>query len=113
MFGTLPPSVVKAVQTFTGESYNDIVNTYERWVDKELMEVVLPHPEADSLIADPESFKNWKSTVCLLNDVPSTTVGFCKVFKLHPYVIEKWESGKMKQPPIQLVQRLAHMRGIL
>lgn len=113
LFGTLPPSIIKAVQTFTHDSDRAITVAYERWIEKELTEVKLPNRESDSMILYRSGFTEWKDTVCALNNVPHTTWGFCGLFKMHPYVIEKWESGKMKSPPLQLVQRLAHMRGIM
>lgn len=113
MFGSLPPSIIEAIKALTGLAYEDIVAAYEEWVEAELKEVKLPHPSSDKMILDRATFVDWKYTVCALNDTPNTTVGFCKLFKMHPYVIDKWESGKLKSAPLQLVQRLAHMRGIL
>lgn len=113
MFGTLPPSMINAIKVFTGESSLVIVDKYEAWVEKELKEVKLPAGSSDNMILERISFIDWKVVVCSLNNVPPTTVGFCKLFKMHPHVIDKWESGKLKSPPLQLVQRLAHMRGIL
>lgn len=113
MFGTLPPSMINAIKVFTGESSLVIVDKYEDWVERELKEVKLPDASSDHMILDRITFLDWKSTVCALNNVPNTGVGFCKLFKMHPHVIDKWESGKLKSAPLQLVQRLAHMRGIL
>jgi transcriptional regulator with XRE-family HTH domain len=113
MFGTLPPSIVNAVRVFTGQPSMVIIDNYEAWVEKELKEVKLPAASSDHMILDRIQFVEWKVVTCSLNDVPATTVGFCKLFKMHPHVIDKWESGKLKSAPLQLVQRLAHMRGIL
>lgn len=111
--GSLPPSIVDAICTLTGETAERILVEYESWIQQELMEVKLPSGQSDKMILDRATFVDWKESVCSLNNMPSTTVGFCKLFKMHPYVIEKWESGKLKSAPLQLVQRLAHMRGIL
>lgn len=113
MFGSLPPSIIDAISTLTGEKPERINMEYETWVAQELMEVKLPSGQSDKMILDRSTFIEWKAAVCALNDVPNTTVGFCKVFKMHPYVIDKWESGKLKSAPLQLIQRLAHMRGIV
>ena len=113
MFGSLPPSVVRAVQVYTGESNLAIIRHYEAWVEQELKEVKLPNGMSDKMILSRAEFIDWKKAVCILNGVPDTSVGFCKLFKMHPYVIEKWESGKLRSAPLQLVQRLAHMRGII
>lgn len=113
MFGSLPPSIVDAISTLTGDSADRVHINYQLWVEAELKEVELPTAVSDKMILDRVTFKDWKKAVCALNGMPDTTVGFCKLFKLHPYVIDKWEGGKLKSAPLQLVQRLAYMRGIL
>lgn len=113
MFGSLPPSIIDAVIALTGREYFNVQQEYEEWVEAELKEVKLPYATSDKMILDRATFIDWKKAVCILNGMPDTTVGFCKLFKMHPYVIDKWISGKLKSAPLQLVQRLAHMRGIL
>ena len=113
MFGELPPSMVQAVHTLTGEDSDEITASYSRWVEYELSQVKLPDGSADKMVLDRSTFIEWMGTVCAMNDTPNTSVGFCKLFKMHPYVIDKWISGRLKSAPIQLIQRLAHMRGIL
>lgn len=113
MFGSLPPSIIDAITTLTGLDSRDIVTAYEEWVEQELKEVKLPPGEFDKRILDREDFRGWKAAVCHLNGMPDTTVAFCKLFKMHPYVIDKWISGKLKSAPLGLIQRLAHMRGII
>lgn len=113
MFGSLPPAVIEAIRVLTGDSSEDITKAYDEWVNIELSQVILPEPEYDKAILNGDDFIGWMATVCGLNDVPNTSVGFCKLFKMHPYVIDKWISGRLKSAPIQLIQRLAHMRGIL
>lgn len=113
MFGELPPSMIEAVSTLTGEDSDYITKSYKQWVDMELSKVRLPDGSADKMVLDRETFIEWMNTVCAMNDTPNTSVGFCKLFKMHPYVIDKWISGRLKSAPIQLIQRLAHMRGIL
>ena len=113
MFGELPPSIIQAVRTLTGDDSDEITETYKNWVEYELKQVRLPDGSADKMVLDRETFIEWMNTVCAMNDTPSTSVGFCKLFKMHPYVIDKWIGGRLKSAPIQLIQRLAHMRGIL
>jgi DNA-binding XRE family transcriptional regulator len=113
MFGSLPPSIIEAVRTLNEWPSERITLEYESWVTKELSEVELLDPKLDEMILNPKEFKDWMKAVCALNGVPNTSVGFCKLFKMHPYVIDKWISGRLKSAPIQLIQRLAHMRGIL
>jgi len=113
MGASLPPSIVEVICRLTGETPTQVMDNYEAWIQQELSEVKLPPASSDFMVANREQFTEWKNTVCYLNQVPNTTVGFCKIFKLHPYVIDKWESGKLKSAPLQLVQRLARMRGIL
>lgn len=113
MGASLPPSIIQAINILTGDTPDDIMAEYEEWIQQELKEVKLPSGQSDRMILDRVTFVDWKESVCALNGMPNTTVGFCKLFKLHPYVIDKWESGKLKSAPLQLVQRLAHMRGII
>lgn len=113
MGASLPPSIVDTIARLTGDPVVVIMDKYEQWIDKELKHVELPSAKHDYMAVDQKLFKEWKDSVCVMNGVPETTVGFCKVFKLHPYVIDKWESGKLKSAPLQLVQRLSRMRGII
>lgn len=113
MFGSLPPSILRSVEVLTGDKPDQITAAYERWVEYELSQVQLPAAKLDHMIEEPISFQDWMVIVCDLNDVPKSAISFCKLFKMHPYVIEKWINGKLKSAPLQLVQRLAHMRGIL
>lgn len=112
LFGSLPPNVIKALVILTGRAHLQIESQYNAWVEESLKEVKLPNG-ADKMILDPIQFMEWKQTVCGLNGVSDTTYSFCKLFKIHPYVIEKWEGGKLKSAPLDLITRVAKIRGLI
>lgn len=107
LYPTLPPSVLRALATVSGESKDSIESKYEAWIDSELRSVVLPKHTG---FETPAGFIGWRSVVCRMNDVADNTNSFCKLFKMNPYVIQKFEAGKLKQTPMQLVERIAFIR---
>lgn len=114
VFPTLPPAVLKGLNTLTGDSVENIEKSYEDWILRELKKVDLPNTNtlADTAIRDPLTFKQWMELVCELNGAPTTINSFCGIIKLHPYVIQKWVAGKMKEVPRQLVERVRYIRGV-
>lgn len=110
VFPTLPPSVLKGLSTLTGDSATNIELSYEDWVKRALKDVDLPAGR-DGAIRDFVLFKTWMEEVCELNGVPPTINSFCGVIKLHPYVIQKYVAGKMKEVPRQLVERVDFIRN--
>lgn len=111
VFPTLPPAVLKGLSTLTNDSQSDIEQSYEDWIKRELKKVTLPVGR-DGAIRDFLLFKQWMDEVCDLNEVPQTINSFCSVIKLHPYVIQKWAAGKMKEVPRQLVERVQYIRSV-
>lgn len=110
VFPTLPPAVLKGLSTLTEDSQSNIEASYEDWIKRELKTVTLPAGR-DGAIRDCLLFKTWMEEVCELNEVAPTINAFCGVIKLHPYVIQKWVAGKMKEVPRQLVERVRFIRG--
>jgi DNA-binding XRE family transcriptional regulator len=108
MYPTLPPSILKAFASISGEEANTIEYRYEKWIDEELRKIKLP---SSVDIAHPSEFLHFRSVVTKLNGVPDTTNSFCKLFKMNPYVIQKFEGGRLKQTPLQLVERIAYIKG--
>lgn len=108
MYPTLPPSILEAFATISGETKQTIEFRYEKWIDDELRKVKLP---VTINIEHPSEFLHFRSVVTKLNDVPDTTNSFCKLFKMNPYVIQKFEAGRLKQTPLQLVERIAYIKG--
>lgn len=111
VFPTLPPAVLKGLEVLTKDSQSNIEQSYEDWVKRELKKVDLPDGR-DGAIRDPLLFKTWMDTVCEMNGVPPTINSFCGIIKLHPYVIQKWVAGKMKEVPRQLVERIQYIRSV-
>lgn len=110
VFPTMPPSLLEGLHTLTGDSKTHIEFSYEDWIKRELRSVDLPTGR-DAAIKDPVFFKIWMKDMCDLNNVPTTINSFCSLIKIHPYVIQKYVSGKMKEAPRQLLERIEYIRS--
>lgn len=111
VFPTVPPSILAGLNTLTGDSKEDIEKSYEDWINRELHKVKLPVGRNGS-IRDFVLFRYWMTQVCNMNEVPDTVNSFCSLIKIHPYVIQKWIGGKMKEVPQQLVERVDYIREV-
>lgn len=112
VFPTMPPSLLEGLSKLTGDSKGDIELSYEDWIKRELHTVDLPDISSDKLLQDHLLFKdNYLPQVCRLNNVPVTINSFCSLIKIHPYVIQKYASGKMKEAPRQLLERIYYIRA--
>jgi DNA-binding XRE family transcriptional regulator len=111
VFPTLPPSILEGLHTLSGDSKENIELSYEDWIKRELKDVKLPTGR-DAAIRDFVLFKTWMKSICELNEVPVTINSFCGLIKIHPYVIQKYVSGKMKEAPRQLVERIKYIREV-
>lgn len=111
MYPTIPPALLWAIINLSGAASLYVKLQYEEWIVDELHKVSLP-VGSDQMIHDIVLFKDWKTAVCALNSVPDSVNQFCKLFKINPYVINKYISGKMKGVPVQLIERIATIRGV-
>jgi transcriptional regulator with XRE-family HTH domain len=111
LYPTLPPSLLRAVSHLQGVTESSFEERYENWINESLAAVKLPSV-GDHMVTNRVTFVEWRSTVCGMNHVPDNINAFCKLMKIHPYVIQKYESGKMKGVPIQLIQRIGQIKGI-
>jgi DNA-binding XRE family transcriptional regulator len=109
LYPTMPPSMLRAYSTISGDTPAELEYRYEKWIDDELRLVRLPVGSIH--IATPGEFIIWRNQVCKLNEVPDTVNSFCKLFKLNPYIIQKFEAGRLKQTPMQLQERIAYIKG--
>lgn len=112
-FYDIPINVLKALASLTDRSSLSIADDYQEWAVGELAQVALP-PLRGSYDT-PESFKEFRETVCSANDIPNTIIAFATLFKIHPFVIEKYEKGRMKDTPRQLIERvnqIERLRGL-
>lgn len=114
VFPTMPPALLTGLATLTGDSKTNIELSYEDWIKRELKTVDLPSDRhMDNLLRDFVLFKDkYLPTVCRLNNVPVTISSFCALIKIHPYVIQKFVSGKMKETPRQLLERIQYIRSV-
>ena len=110
LYPTLPPSLLRMVSQLSELAPGLIEANYEAWINEELKKTKLPSV-GNQMVTNPVNFKEWRQKVCELNDVPNSVNGLCKLLKIHPYVIQKYESGRMKGVPIQLIERIAYIKG--
>ena len=108
LYPTMPPSVLGAFAELGGCTQNELEYRYEKWIDEELLKVKLP---TTIDIAHPSEFLHFRTIVCGINNMPDSVNAFCKLFKMNPYVIQKFEAGRLKQTPLQLVERIAYIKG--
>ena len=111
VFPTVPPSLLYGLATLTEDSAAAIELSYEDWIKRELARVTLP-TRGDNRISDYLLFKDWMVEVCRINSVPHTINSFCSLIKIHPYVIQKYVGGKMKEVPQQLIERVKYIRSV-
>lgn len=111
MYPTLPPALLEALTQITGFSKYRIENEYEGWIQDELRKVKLPSV-GNQMVTDYVLFNEWRSAVCGINGVPDNINSFCRLLKIHPYVIQKYSAGKMKGVPIQLIERIGQIKGV-
>jgi hypothetical protein len=112
VFPTMPPALLNGLSTLTGDSKTNIEQSYEDWIKRELRNVDLPNASMDNLLRDFILFKDkYLPEVCRINNSPITVSSFCALVKIHPYVIQKFISGKMKETPRQLLERIEYIRS--
>lgn len=111
MYPTLPPALLQALSDITGVNKRQLESSYEYWIDDELKKVKLPNT-GNQMVTDYILFNEWRSAVCGMNHVPDNINSFCKLLKIHPFVIQKYSAGKMKGVPVQLIQRIAQIKGL-
>lgn len=109
LYPAIPPSMY-AVARVLDPSINleALAFTYENWILQELDTVRLP---PTNNYGTPNEFIQWRAHLCLLNKVPNSVNSFCKLMKINPYVIQKYEAGRLKQVPVQLIERIAYIKG--
>ena len=113
VYPTLPPSLLKALSTVTRRESLFIENEYEQWINEELYNVRLPDQlTINYMLLDWRLFPQWREHVCKLNGVPNSVSAFCGLMKMHPYVIQKYEAGRLKSTPLQLMERIAFIRKV-
>lgn len=111
MYPTLPPALLEALHDITGFNKDRIEQLYEVWIKEELSNVKLPSV-GHQMVTDHLLFNEWRSAVCNMNHVPDNINSFCKLLKIHPYVIQKYSAGKMKGVPVQLIERIGQIKGL-
>ncbi len=109
LYPSIPPSMYGVLKVLDPNADLDqVAFQYENWILQELGHVKLPSVGSYDT---PVGFISWRAHVCLLNNVQNSVSGFCKLMKINPYVIQKYEAGRLKQTPVQLVERIAYIKG--
>lgn len=110
LYPNLPPSMSHTAKHLSNLSVGLLEAAYLDWINQELLKVKLP-PETDTRWRSQQDFPAWRMEVCRANKVANSVNGLSKLLKLNPYVLQKWEGGILKAVPIQLIERLAFIRG--
>lgn len=112
LYPNLPPSMSHTAKHLSNLSVGILEAMYLDWINQELLKVKLPEPNS---AAEPwrstDTFPGWRMEVCRLNKVANSVNGLAKLLKLNPYVLQKWEGGILKAVPVQLIERIAFIRG--
>lgn len=112
LYPSIPPSMYAVARVLDPSIDLDVMAfQYEQWILQELNTVRLPLASESVQYDTPVGFINWRAHVCLLNHVQNSVNGFCKLMKINPYVIQKYEAGRLKQVPVQLIERIAYIKG--
>lgn len=107
VYPEVPPNLLKAICTLTGRPAVGVVDEYEAWIEYKLRSVKLPNLAVELVIpSTPQEMKEFRRWICASNEVPNTIIAFSTLLSIHPYVIEKFEKGRMKEVPKQLVERV-------
>lgn len=104
IYPEIPPNISKALVTLTGKSSLELTDEYEAWISYKLRSVRLPTEYVP--FSTPQEMKVFREEVCKINNVPNTIISFCSLLSIHPFVIEKYEKGRMKETPKQLMERV-------
>lgn len=108
LYPNIPPSVLRVAAQLGQIPASVVEADYQAWIKEELRSVKLPNTP---LPKTPKEFIKWRHTLCGLNDEPDSQYALARLLKLNPYVIQKYEAGKMKQTPLQIAERVALIRG--
>jgi DNA-binding XRE family transcriptional regulator len=113
LYPNIPPSILRVAAMLAGQRAYAIEEEYEAWIQEELRHVKLPPSvgRTNQIPKTPAEFIKWRKAVCELNDEPNSVVALAKLLKINPYVIQKFEAGRMKQTPMQIAERVAFIRG--
>lgn len=103
VYPEVPPNLLKAICTLTGRPAVGVVDEYEAWIEQKLSTVKFPNIY---YFSNPKEFKQFREELCKANEIPNTIIAFSTLLSIHPYVIEKFEKGRMKEVPKQLIERV-------
>lgn len=111
-FGEIPPSIVEALITLDKNlDVMQLNRDYDNWIESEIKKCRLPDVELDpSERTSVDDWIEWRMKFSVLNRIPGTVISFCGKFKIHPYVISKWEKGRMAQIPDGVIDRVKLIR---
>src|SRR5687768_2970611 len=107
----IPPRIAKAMADVTLRSESEWQSEYSLWVQKELSILLLDirngKIEAEAFFVPSSklgetysTFTDWR------NSLSYSQIDFCKTFLLHQAIINRYESGLMKNLPDSLIDRV-------
>lgn len=103
---SLPPPAILSVfsQRLPGTSIPYLEEEYRRWQSIARRRAGIQYPDVPLVFRDStgQQFLNWR----LFSLGMTSRMEFCRVFCVHPAVVEKYEKGQQHQMPDQLEQAL-------
>lgn len=114
LYGSIPKSLAEFLAS--NSEYREAYwqHQYSLWVKDQLEilkeDIIEGRIEAEALYCPAErlydyspSFKKWRESLSY------SQIDFCKTFLLHQTIINNYESGKMKNLPVSLKERLKYL----
>ena len=96
LFNHLPPSIERGMVKVAGRSARLARLDYEEWLVGQLTNSKLELPKLDSV----KSFVRWRLAIS------DSVLGFCKLLKVQPTIVQNYEYGKTKNLPYIIVDRV-------
>ena len=96
LFNHLPPSIERGMVKVAGKSARLARLDYDEWLVGQLELSKVELPRIDSV----KTFVRWRMAVS------DTVLGFCKLLKVQPTIVQNYEYGKTKNLPYIIVDRV-------
>lgn len=96
LFNHLPPSIERGMVKMAGRTARLARLDYDEWLLHSVSNSKIELPKIDSV----PTFVRWRY------GVSDTVLGFCKLLKVQPTIVQNYEYGKTKNLPYIIVDRV-------
>jgi hypothetical protein len=114
LYSAIPKSLVDYIEENSDYSENYWQDRYSLWVHEELeilkgdikrgaIEATALFIPAMDIAETYSTFRSWRESLSY------SQIDFCKTFHLHQTIMNNYESGKMKNLPVSLRERLSYL----